>query len=490
MSKRKRQGNNEHAAAAANGSPAKVAKSNSQADVKTPNATIQVVTGSYERALHGIAASISDLFSDKPVVEFADTFLFTAHDASIRCLALSPLSDASSTDVRNVLLATGASDEKINVYTLSASPGSDSSKLPAMPTIGNNKVNENPRNRELGSLLQHSSNITALHFPTRSKLISASEDNTIAISRTRDLVTVSTIKAPRPKAFGQPSGDTAPQGLTPAGVNDFAVHPSMKLMVSVGRGERCMRLWNLVTGKKAGVLNFSKEMLQSLKEGKYSSGEGRRIRWNRNGSEFAVAFERGVVIFGEDSRPKRRVLPMPLTKVHQMSYFEVEGEGEKEMLVVSTEDGRIVFYDADHTETRNETEPDAQADVMHDAQIVAQLGGTAAGSSRRIKDFEVLSLKSAEGISSTVVVTASSDGAVHVWQLKLGDSPEKDVQTGRMIGTYETGNRITCLKAFVTLPPNTEDDIGLSEFEGLSEAPEESSSDSDGSDGKEEQQDL
>ena len=34
-----------------------------------------------------------------------------------------------------------------------------------------------------------------------------------------------------------------------------------------------MRLWNLVTGKKAGVLNFGREELMSVKESKYSSGE-------------------------------------------------------------------------------------------------------------------------------------------------------------------------------------------------------------------------
>lgn len=134
-----------------------------------------------------------------------------------------------------------------------------------MPTLGNTKVSENPRNRELGTILEHSSNVTALHFPTRSKLLSASEDNTIAITRTRDLTVVSSIKAPRPKAAGQPSGDTAPQGAAPAGINDFAVHPSLKLMVTVGKGERCMRLWNLVTGKKAGVLNFGRDVLQAVK---------------------------------------------------------------------------------------------------------------------------------------------------------------------------------------------------------------------------------
>lgn len=59
-----------------------------------------------------------------------------------------------------------------------------------------------------------------------------------------------------------------------------------------------MRLWNLVTGKKAGVLNFTREMLQAVKEGRWSSGEGRKIEWNSKGEEFAVAFEWGAVVFG------------------------------------------------------------------------------------------------------------------------------------------------------------------------------------------------
>lgn len=255
----------------------------------TKASVIQIVTGSYERVLHGITATVSSFSSQTPTVQFADSFLFNAHASSIRCLALGPLPDADSADP-DVLLATGGSDERINVYSLSASPVSESDRMPAMPSLGNNKVAENPRNRELGTLMHHSSNITALHFPSRSKLLSASEDNTISISRTKDLTVVSTVKAPRPKVQGQPSGDTAPPGATPAGINDFAVHPSMKLMLSVGRGERAMRLWNLVTGKKAGVLTFARDVLQSVKESKYSSGEGRKIKWNPDGTEFSVAF--------------------------------------------------------------------------------------------------------------------------------------------------------------------------------------------------------
>ena len=264
---------------------------------------LQIIVGSYEKVLHGVTATIfqstSDVSKTELGVDFADTFLFNAHGSAIRCLALSPPSSSDPSQNQKIILASGSTDERINLYHISTSPPPlESDKGPLIPTLAGNRIKENPRNRELGSLLHHSSTISALYFPTRSKLLSAAEDNTLAFTRTRDWTVLSTIKAPTPKAHGRPSGDTAPPGLAPAGVNDFAVHPSMKLMVSVGKGEKCMRLWNLVTGKKAGVLNFEKELLRSIGEGKWGSGEGRKVEWNSDGEEFVVGFERGAVVFG------------------------------------------------------------------------------------------------------------------------------------------------------------------------------------------------
>lgn len=289
-------------------SPSKAAKPTPTAsEAQAAALTVQIVTGSYERVLHGFTATIpaTSLKSDKDdesktsPVQCADTFMFEAHGSAIRCLALSPLPKASdSAEAHKVILASGSTDERINLYTLSAAPPAVNENYPSVPTLAGNKILENPKNRELGSLLHHSASITALSFPSRSKLLAAAEDNTISVTKTRDWTVVSTIKAPRPKVQGRPSGDTAPPGAAPSGINQFAVHPSMKLMLSVGRGEKCMRLWNLVTGKKAGVLNFGKEVLQSVKEGKWSTGEGRQIAWNPEGEEFAVAFEWGAVVFG------------------------------------------------------------------------------------------------------------------------------------------------------------------------------------------------
>ena len=297
MSKRKRQ-NGEKSVPEV---PHKAQKMSEQESPSRKEAThIQIITGSYERVLHGVTATLSSTSAEvsQPSVQFVDTFLLNAHTSAIRSLALSPLPDLNSAESPKVILATGSTDERINLYHISARPVSEDDKIRSVPTLAGNKILENPKNREIGSLMHHSSSITALHFPTRSKLLSAAEDNIIAITRTRDWTVVSTIKAPRPKAQGRPSGDTAPPGTFPAGVNDFAVHPSMKLMVSVGKGEKCMRLWNLVTGKKAGVLSFGKDVLQSVLEGKHSNGEGRRIEWSPDGDDFAIAFERGVVIYG------------------------------------------------------------------------------------------------------------------------------------------------------------------------------------------------
>jgi len=275
-----------------------------KSSTNTPDAiTVQIITGSYERVLHGVTATITSATYEgpgaSPDIHFADTFLFNAHSSAIRCLAISPPSTSSDpSQPAKVILASGSTDERINLYHISASPVSVQGNPPLKPTLTATTINDNPKNRELGSLLHHSSSISALYFPTRSKLLSAAEDNTIAVVRTRDWTVLSTIKVPIPKALGRPSGDTAPPGGFPAGVNDFAVHPSMKLMVSVGKGEKCMRLWNLVTGKKAGVLSFGREILHGVGEGRWGNGEGRKVEWDSKGEEFAVGFERGVVIFG------------------------------------------------------------------------------------------------------------------------------------------------------------------------------------------------
>lgn len=456
MAKRKRQ-------AAAGGETVKESTPNKKTkgtDSAKPKATpfvpetIQIVAGSYDQVLHGLTATIGA----KEEVEFADTFLFNAHTSAIRCVAVSPASAPAAGQTQKVLLASGSTDERINIYNLSAHPPSKKNQG-LLAKVAPRPILENPKNRELGTLLHHASTVTALRFPTRSKLLSASEDSTIAVARTRDWSVLSTIKAPIPLAQGRPSGDTAPFGGTPSGVNDFAIHPSMKLMISVSKGERCMRLWNLVTGKKAGVLSFGRDMLQEVGEGRHSTGEGRRVVWGSadGADEFAVGFDRDVVVFGMDSVPKCRLFATAQTKVHQFSYVTVDSEAGLSLAAVSTEDGRIVFFSTQADDLSKPEDVKGKPQTLDVAKQVGFVGGKDAGVMGRIKDFVVV--RSEANAGTLYVMGASSEGRIRLWRLQAkelvaaaGAKKPSEKPLGKLVGTYGTQNRITCLAAFLMIP--------------------------------------
>ena len=134
-----------------------------------------------------------------------------------------------------------------------------------------------------------------------------------------------------------------------------------------------------------------------------------------------------------------------------------------DVLAISTEDGRILFYSTARVSEPEATAPGSKPDIPLCISI-GQLGGSAENVTSRIKDFEILRLP---GPQSLVAVTGSSDGAIRLWILDDAeitnsstgsmdndrDGSENDgamiTQVGSLLGTYEAGNRITCLRAFV-----------------------------------------
>ncbi|KAF4828043.1 Protein MAK11 [Colletotrichum siamense] len=442
----------------------------SKEDDSAEELTIQIVAGSYDRVLHGITATIKP----EGTVDFADTFLFSAHTSAIRAVALSPISAPIPGQSQKVLLASGSTDERVNLYNLSAHPPSRKSQE-LLSSVAPRPILENPKNRELGTLLHHTSSITKLVFPTRSKLLSSSEDSTIAITRTRDWSVLSTVKAPKPKVMGRPSGDTAPFGGTPSGINDFAIHPSMKLMISVSKGEKKMRLWNLVTGKKSSVLEFSREHLQQLGEGRHSTGEARKVVWGSadDEQEFAVGFDRDIAVFGMNCEIKCRVMPEPRTKIHEVFYVPVEGETEESFLAVSTEDGRVLFFSTKESDL-NKADEEGK---LSTAKLIGQVGGKEAGVSGRIKTMAVLETKEKDS-TALIVIGASSDGKVRIWKVGVKELVAgKGKQVGRTLGTYDTQNRITCMAAFTMIPRP----------EGVEESEDEAEEDSEDSEDEEDE---
>lgn len=449
--------------------------------------TIQIVAGSYDRVLHGFTATVR---GDK--VDFADSFLFNAHTSAIRCLAVSPPSAPTPGQGQKVFLASGSTDERINVYNLSAHPPSAKSQ-DMLAKVAPRPIRENRKNRELGTLLHHASTVTALSFPTRSKLLSASEDSTIGVTRTRDWSLLSSVKAPVPKPLGRPSGDTAPFGGTPSGVNDFAVHPSMKVMLSVSKNERCVRLWNLLTGKKAGVLNFDRRMLSEAGESRHSTGEGRQVVWGtvNEEDEYAVALDRDLIVFGMNSVPKCRVMPTGTrTKVHHIEYVKLGDENNTSLLAVSTEDGRIMLFSTREEDVEAPKEDkDGETAKLGVAKFVAYLGGKEGGVDTRIKDFSVLRSDASSG--TLYFVGGSSDGQARLWKVTtkeftsaLASNKGPSKPTGKLLGSYETQNRITCTVAFVMVPrpdgvEDSDDEVDDEDMEAEEAEEKEDDDDSD-----------
>jgi len=161
---------------------------------------------------------------------------------------------------------------------------------------------------------------------------------------------------------------------------------------------------------------------------------------------------------------------------------------ETTLLAVSTEDGRVLFYNPGKVSAVATNGLHTSEASLPDATLHTTVGGRSAGISTRIKDFEILLLPAtASEDTRLIIVTASSDGMIRLFQLAVLDllaaaTNVDSTQLGTMIGSYVTGNRITCMKAFLMLPSqDMEDDLGAEDgdFQGFDGSSDESESESD-----------
>ncbi|KAJ6260018.1 hypothetical protein Dda_5663 [Drechslerella dactyloides] len=380
--------------------------------------SFQVVAGSYDRVLHGLRATVTG-----KSCSFTPLFLFNAHASSIRCLAVSPAESNSATGKR--VLATSSPDTKINLYHLHT-------------------------RTHLGSLAPPSASpTTSLSFPSKSTLISTDEAGYIHIFRTRDWSLLTSMHCPAPKPR---PGAIAHSGIG-GGVSDLAVHPSGKLALSVSRNERAVRMWNLMTGRKAGVLAFPKSIPRLIAG---IAGDGIKVAWRPGkDSGYAVLFERGVVLFGADSEIKGTITAQPVSKLHQILFLEVpSGDDTQEVCIVATEDGRVLLYSL----------PKPAADEELKPTLLSTITPSTADRSR-IKDFSLLPHPSQNG--TYFLTTANSNGIIRVYALDFGsrsdeqskrqkvdkeavgdtvaDTANAGTGIAHMLGEYDTNRRITCL---------------------------------------------
>lgn len=115
-----------------------------------------------------------------------------------------------------------------------------------------------------------------------------------------------------------------------------------------------------------------------------------------------------------------------------------------------------------------------------DANLTGQLSGKTSGFPGRIKDFEILDLTSCDAWRGThLLITSSSDGTIRVWAVNATSSAKEGISS-RLLDSYETGNRITCMVAFVMQEPQDmeairDSDLDSDDQEEGDESAEESS---------------
>ena len=85
-----------------------------------------------------------------------------------------------------------------------------------------------------------------------------------------------------------------------------------------------------------------------------------------------------------------------------------------------------------------------------------------------------------------MIVTGRSDGAIQLFKISASDLQQKGDrvrEVGKLLGTYETGNRITCLDGFVMLPSfGTDHKPESEEFDGFDEEGDDNEIESSSSD--------
>ncbi|PPQ98044.1 hypothetical protein CVT26_003039 [Gymnopilus dilepis] len=325
-------------------------------------ASFKIVAGSYEKLLYGLDGTISfDEDTQKLQYTLKPVFIFPAHVSCIKAVAASPHGGK--------WLATGSADEIIKVWDLR-------------------------RRKEIGGLMHHEGSITHLLFPSRSHLLSASEDGTLCLFRARDWAVLRALKGHKGR------------------VNAVAVHPSGKVALSVGK-DKALRMWDLMRGK--GVA--------STKLGK----EGEIVRWSVDGSKFLVQSGSSMDVYATNM-DHLFTITHP-SRIHDAKFCpRVDGEGE--LLLVAAEDKKLSVYDVP-------------------AEGAPKLVAVMVGHQNRSVLIHIISLPpSSNRTSTTLACTASSDGFIHVYDV-ASVSPSHGAEAPQEIeplARYDSkGTRLTCI---------------------------------------------
>lgn len=365
-------------------------KSSKSSFVTPVSKTVQfrIYVGSYEHNLLCLSLIMDPSGSKEPL--FQPIFHFQAHSLSIK-----------SIDLAKRYLVTGSNDEHIRIYDLQ-------------------------KRKELGNLLSHQGTVTTLKFSNEGNasdtqtteksgkwLLSGSEDGKIIIWRTKDWETFSTLKGHQGK------------------VNDLDIHPTGRVAISVSE-DHTIRLWNLMTAKKAAVLKI---------RGKDHLGEsGEFVRWVCNGSYFIVGMMNKLLVYNTSSAKIVKKIKFDST----LMTLEIVNIDNKEWLFTGHSNGTVDAFDLQDQIINNIPEESNEAKIWDSTPESITPVYQLRGHTNRIKGLSFFNSPS-ETDGVPYLVSVSSDGKIVVWNIAENVRDQ--------VAIYDTGERLNCV---VTSPESVE----------------------------------
>lgn len=324
-----------------------------------PFTQFRIMVGSYEHNL--LCLSLTFKGKNEPV--FTPIFHFQAHALSIK-----------SIDIAKRYMVTGSNDEHIRIYDLQ-------------------------KRKELGTLLSHQGTVTTLRFSSEATgeeaqksgkwLLSGSEDGNIIIWRTKDWEMFGTLKGHQGR------------------VNDLDIHPSGRVAISVST-DKTVRLWNLMTAKKAAVLK--------IKGRDHLGQSGEIVRWSTSGKHFVVGLMTKLFVYklGEEVELEKKL--QFKTTLMCLEILQIENT---EYLVTGHSDGTIQFVKFEKVLEEEDPEP----------EFVLR------GHSNRVKGMAYFC--NSETSDIPYLTSVSSDGKIVVWDVSENVRDQ--------VAVYDSGERLNCI---------------------------------------------
>ncbi|KAI8916413.1 WD40-repeat-containing domain protein [Gorgonomyces haynaldii] len=286
-----------------------------------------VIAGTYERLLYGLEYK----------EQLEPVFMYPSHINAIKaCTATKRF------------LATGSSDEHIKIYDVI-------------------------QRKEVGTLMHHQGTITALCFFSNTHLFTASEDGQIGIVRSSDWELLKLLKG------------------HVGSVNAMAVHPSGKILCSVGK-DKTLRIWDL----QRGLLVHTQPTVEPAQ----------KVMFSKDGQFIVIVYDRKMQVYDLDQSIVVQNYSSPCRiNGAAVSYLD------KDLIVIGGED-RIVRV--------------LNMNLELEKEFVS-------GHGNRIKDLAVIQK------DVVYLATCASEGTIYLWDLK------KSMENPSPIASYDCKTRITCL---------------------------------------------